>query len=129
MRFGEWAMEDSLPAEQTNRQGCTPCQAPWPTGASLMPVGKGHFLGHQAGCTGRAVPCFVSHLVRLAGDFFCTQTAAPDFAVSPNGCVRGCREAGKGARPVQGGMETLKGNVTGRLHSCEMNQPVVLGKR
>lgn len=63
-------MEDSLPAEQTNRRGCTPCQAPWPTGASLMPVGKGHFLGHQAGCTGRAVPCFVSHLVRLAGDFF-----------------------------------------------------------
>lgn len=69
MRFGEWALADSLPAEQTEAR-VHPLQSSLDAGASLMPVRKGRFLGCQGQCTGRAVPCVASHVVRLAGDFF-----------------------------------------------------------
>lgn len=63
------------------------------SGASLVPVGKGHFLGHQGQCTGRAVPCIASHLVRLAGGFFEPRQQVLNFlAVSPDGCVRRAAE-------------------------------------
>lgn len=77
MMFGEWALTLCQLNKQTEVR-VRSLQSTLAAGASLMPVGKGYFLGRQAGCAGGAVPCFVSYLVRLAGDFFCTQTATPD---------------------------------------------------
>lgn len=116
MRFGERALTDSLPAEQTEAR-VLPLRSTLAAGASLMPVGKGHFLGQQGECTDRAVPCIADHLVRLSGAFFILrQQLLTLFTASPDGCMRGsCREAGKGAGLVQRALETLKGDVTGEL--------------
>lgn len=93
MRYRERALANSLSAEQTNRGKGAPLPSTPASGASLVPVGKGHFLGHQGQCTGRAVPCIASHLVRLAGGFFEPRQQVLNFlAVSPDGCVRRAAE-------------------------------------
>lgn len=89
MRYREQALASSLPAEQANRGEAAPL-AKHP-GFWCLPSasGKGHFFGHQGQCTGRAVPCIASHVVRLSVS---RQQVLTFIAFSPDGCVRRAAE-------------------------------------